>query len=72
MTVTFPNHIHMLIYIYILHACFVAIPGHCGHSYNPFMHNGISHPYHLDEPILNYRIVGWKLTILFKFLKYIL
>ena len=34
---------------------------------NPFMPNGISCPYHLDESISNLNVVGWLFSISFKF-----
>ena len=40
----------------------------CGDvSFNPFMPNGISHLYHLDEFIANFWVDGWYFSFLFKF-----
>ena len=33
----------------------------------PFMPNGITYPYQLDESISNFRVVGWYFSFLFKF-----
>ena len=33
------------------------------------MPNVFSHPYQLDEPILNFRVAGWYFSFLFKFQK---
>ena len=37
-------------------------------SVNPFMPNVFSNPYQLDEPISNFRVVGWYFSFLFKLL----
>ena len=39
---------------------------------NPFMSNGFSHNYQLDESISNLKVVGEYVSNPFKFLKYIL
>ena len=35
-------------------------------GFEPFMPDGISRPYHLDESISNLRVVVWKFAISFK------
>ena len=44
------------------HAC-------CKNNFNPFMSNGISPSCQLDESISNFRIVGWYVSFLFKFIR---
>ena len=36
---------------------------------NPFMQNGISHCYELDESISNFRVVGWYFSFFIQILK---
>ena len=42
------------------------------HYFSPFMPNGLSHLYQLDEFISNFRFVEWYFSFVFKFLKKLL